>query len=104
MVEHQAEYPWSSYGVNAHGLPNSLIQPHPLYLDLGSTPSARAAAYRGLFRVHLDPGLVDQIRSATFGNYALGSPLFAEQVVSALHVRASRGKDGRPKKTSPQAR
>lgn len=99
MVEHPAEYRWSSYGANAHGLPSAIIEANPLYTQLGETDDLRASAYRELFRYQLDPGLVDQIRSATNGNYALGNARFASEVEQALGRRAVRGRAGRPKRS-----
>jgi putative transposase len=99
IVEHPAEYRWSSYGANAHGLPSAIIETHPLYRALGETADLRASAYRELFRHQLDPGLVDQIRSATNGNYALGNSRFASEVEQALGHRAVRGRAGRPKRS-----
>jgi len=98
MVEHPGEYPWSSYRANAQGSPASVLTPHPLYMALGRDEEHRQAAYRELFRFHLDPGLVDQIRAATNGNFALGSPRFQEQVAAALGRRVRRGRSGRPRK------
>ncbi|MDH1265029.1 transposase [Pseudomonas sp. GD03944] len=74
MVEHPAEYRWSSYRINAQGERSVLCCAHPLYQALSRDEGLRAEAYRELFRYQLDPGLVDQIRAATNGNYALGSP------------------------------
>jgi len=99
MVEHPAEYRWSSYGANAHGVPSAIIEANPLYTQLGETADLRASAYRELFRYQLDPGLVDQIRSATNGNYALGNARFASEIEQALGRRAVRGKAGRPKRS-----
>jgi putative transposase len=99
MVAHPSEYCWSSYQVNAQAGSSTVIEPHPLYQALGVDDSLRAAAYRELFRGQLDPGLVDQIRTATNGNYTLGSPRFAAEVAAALGRRVSRGKPGRPKQS-----
>ena len=96
MVAHPAEYRWSSYRSNAQGEANSLLTPHPLYRSLGSDGDARQANYRELFRFELDPGLVDEIRQATNGNFALGNSLFIDQIEQALGRRAARGKPGRP--------
>ena len=98
MVEHPADYRWSSYRANAQGEDNPLVQPHELYRLLGSDVANRQSAYRELFRHELEPGLVDQIRRATNGNFALGSELFGEQVAAALGRRAMPGKSGRPRK------
>jgi putative transposase len=99
MVEHPADYRWSSYRANAQGESNRLVGPHEIYQALGTDQSSRQAAYRELFRYELEPGMVDQIRQATNGNYALGSALFGEQIAAALKQRALPGKAGRPRKT-----
>ena len=98
MVAHPAEYRWSSYRANAQGETNALVQPHGLYQSLGHTPAERQAAYRELFRYQLDPGLVDEIRKATNGNFALGNQRFAEQIATALGRRVTPRKAGRPRK------
>ena len=43
-----AHYPWSSYCHHGLGEADSLITPHPLYLDLAADTKARMAAYRKL--------------------------------------------------------
>ncbi|MGB4076074.1 transposase [Pseudomonas sp.] len=100
MVEHPAEYRWSSYRVNAQAEWSDLIEPHPLYMALSGEDQSRADSYREFFRYQLDPGLVDQIRTATNGNYALGSSRFTAEVESALGRRVTRGKSGRPRQAS----
>lgn len=99
MVEHPAEYRWSSYRVNAQGEESGLVTPHPLYLALGSDAAARQAAYRELFRHELEQGLVDSIRQATNGNFVLGDARFGEQIAQALGRRVLPGKSGRPRKS-----
>ena len=98
MVEHPASYRWSSYRANAQGETDPLITTHALYRALGDNATSRQAAYRELFREELEAGVVDQIRHATNGNYALGSQLFGEQIAQALKQRAQPGKPGRPRK------
>ncbi len=98
MVEHPADYRWSSYRANAQGEASALITPHVVYAGLGLDAASRQAAYRELFRHALEPGLVDEIRRATNGNYVLGHTHFAEQIASALGRRATPGKSGRPRK------
>lgn len=100
MVEHPAEYRWSSYTANGQGSPDRLIVPHSLYMALGADSDMRAAAYRELFRHELDPGLVDEIRKATSGNFALGDNRFVAEIESALGRRVSRGSPGRPRRAS----
>jgi putative transposase len=98
MAEHPAEYRWSSYRANAQGEADALLKPHPLYEALGPDMASRQAAYRELFRYELEPGLVDEIRRATHGNYALGNDRFATEIAAALGRRAIPGKSGRPRR------
>ena len=98
MVEHPANYRWSSYRTNAQGEEDALIAPHEVYLSLGQERACRQAAYRALFRFELDPGLVDQIRAAANGNYALGNQRFTDEMAVALGRRVTPGKSGRPHK------
>ena len=101
MVQHPAEYPWSSYQANAQGTNTDtvteVIKPHALYKALGADAQTRQVAYRELFRYELDPGMIDQIRTATNGNYALGNAQFKAQIAAALGRRVEAGKAGRPK-------
>jgi putative transposase len=98
MVAHPGEYRWSSYRANAQGEADMLISSHSAYESLGSDPEARFVAYRELFHFELDPGLVDEIRKATNGNFALGDQRFAALIESALGKRVTPGKSGRPRK------
>ncbi len=97
MVEHPAEYRWSSYRFNAqHGL-GQLITPHPNYLALSADAEKRRECYRELFRFSLDPGLVDQLRTATNKGLAFGNDRFREQIEAATGRRMD-FKRGRPSK------
>ena len=100
MVNHPAEYRWSSYRANAQGEIDPLVRPHERYRSLAASPSERQSAYRELFRHQLDPEMVDQIRKATNGNFALGNERFAEQIAAALARRVTPGKGGRPRRQS----
>ena len=101
LVGHPAEYRWSSYRANAQGEAVKGLQPQELYLALGNDEDARRMAHRDLFRHELEPGLVDEIRQATNGNFALGDRRFVAEVERALGRRVSRGKPGRPPKSLP---
>lgn len=96
IVTHPADYRWSSYRVNAQGEAGDLLTPHPLYEALGARREERQAAYRELFRNELDPGLVDEIRRATNGNFVIGSARFSEEVSLMLGRRVVPGVTGRP--------
>jgi len=98
IVRHPAEYRWSSYRRNAQGEVSGLLSDHMVYTKLGSSQAVRQAAYRELFRTQLEPGLVDEIRNATNGNYALGDLGFQRQIASMLGRRVTPGDPGRPRK------
>jgi len=98
MVEHPADYRWSSYRCNALGEQCRLIKPHFMYEALGSTETARQESYRELFRVNLEPGVIDEIRQATNGNFVLGDNRFKDEVSGMLKRRVVPGKAGRPLK------
>lgn len=98
MVAHPGQYNWSSYRANAQGEENALIRAHGLYDALGLDAPGRQAAYRELFRHELEPGLVDQIRRATHGNFVLGDERFAAEVAAVVGRRVLPGKSGRPRK------
>ena len=103
MVEHPGEYRWSSYGRNAQGSANALVRPHALYTRLGRNARLRREAYRELFRYQLDPGLVDQIRTATNGGFVLGTERFQKEIATTLGRRTWRGVPGRPVKVEGEA-
>ena len=67
-------------------------------MDLGQTNEKRQAAYRELFRNELRPGIIDEIRRATNGNFALGSERFKKEMALAVGRRVTPGKSGRPPK------
>ena len=98
MVMKPQDYRWSSYHANGLGKPNSLITPHDQYRRLARTEAGRREVYRALFRAHVDEALVEEIRHATNGNYALGNERFQKQIEKVLGRRAVRGVSGRPVK------
>ena len=100
MVGHPGEYRWSSYQANGQGEDNLLIRSHALYQALGLDAASRQTAYRELFRHELEPGMVNEIRRATNGNFVLGSARFAAEVAVALGRRVLPGKSGRPRKVA----
>jgi putative transposase len=72
---------------------------HPAeYLALGETEVARLVNYRHLFDTGIDPNLIAEIRTATNGNYALGTERFSAEVSRMLQRRVTPGKAGRPAK------
>lgn len=98
MVADPADWRWSSYRANALGQPDGSITPHPLFEALGATVRERHAAYRELFRDHLAPTLIDQIRSSTNGGFVLGSGEFQQRIATLTGRRTWRETPGRPAK------
>lgn len=96
MVRHPAEYPWSSYRVNAQGETSALLSPHETYVALADSPGNRGAAYRALFTDVLSAELLEELRGATNGNYALGNKRFQSEIARALGRRVWPGRSGRP--------
>jgi putative transposase len=90
---------WSSYGWHGEGRTGDLpLRAHPLYLGLGATATERQASWRVLVDEALAPALIEEIRAATNGGYALGNAAFAAQIAAALGQRVTRGAAGRPAK------
>jgi len=97
MVNHAAEYKWSSYGANAQGQADPLLSSHPLYTALGQTAASRQHAYRELFRHHLDPGLLHEIRDALNHELVLGRSYFKDRIEAMTQRQTRLGLPGRPR-------
>src|SRR5687767_10748357 len=70
LCQNPGEYEWSSFRANAEGMFDGLVTPHEEYRRLGPAEE-RLATYRGLFDVILSDARLNEIRSATNGNFAL---------------------------------
>ena len=78
MVQYPGNYKWSSYRYNAEGRIDPLIEPHPLYLDLGNRPGDRQQAYAALFQAE-DALAFQALRDASRGNAVVGSSAFVQE-------------------------
>lgn len=103
MVAHPSHYGWSSYRANAHGAASDVITPHPLYLQLAHQASSRESAYRALFDSVLPAGVLNKVRRATNGNFALGNKIFIDKMEQAVGRRVSPRPNGRPRGARPDA-
>ena len=97
MVASPAEYVWSSFRANACGAADDLVEPHPIFRQLGDSPEGRHAAYRALFRSSIPEEELCIIRDATQNAWALGSAVFRTKIAE-LNRRAERLPMGRPRK------
>jgi putative transposase len=84
MVTHPRDYRWSSYHANAHGEPDKLLVPHPLYAALGTQQPERQCQYRALFEEETSFLLTEQIRQATNSNTVFGNEAFIERIAAAI--------------------
>jgi putative transposase len=100
MVEHPAEYSWSSYHHNALDKQIALLTPHPCYLALGNSLTKRKQAYQALFQQHIPDLSLTEIRDATNKSWVLGDNCFKQQIEEQTGRRASpmpRGGDRKSK-------
>ena len=98
MVEHPADYPWSSYRANAYGERDAALAVHGCLHALGRTTEERSTAYRELFRTDLEPATVHEIRRAANFSVPLGNERFRAQVEQALGRSTGHAARGRPVK------
>ena len=99
MVQHPAEYPWSSYRCNALGQANPLITPHYLYAALGDSVEARQSAYQALFNAHIDLKTLDEIRHSANKAWVLGSDYFKDKIAAQLNRKAEPSARGGDRKS-----
>ena len=98
MVQHPAEYKWSSFRFNALGEADPLIKTHEIYQRLGTTNELRCQAYTALFETVIDPDDVKLVRNAARCSMPTGDSRFKEQIEKALNRKvgyACRGRPGR---------
>ena len=100
MVEHPAQYPWSSYQKNALGKDINLITPHLCYLSLGTTDKERQAAYQALFAAKIHNKTLLEIRNATNKAWVLGENSFKKQIEEQTGRRASPSLRGGDRKSA----
>jgi len=102
MVEHPADYPWSSYRNNALGIKNTLIREHSVYTALGADAVGRQKAYNALFEYQVPDRAIEEIRDATNKAWVLGNDRFLQQIEALSQRQAKpkpRGGDKRSEKT-----
>lgn len=92
LVDHAAEYRWSSFQSNGLGQSDRLLTPHALYLQLGETRAERAAGYFALVEQGLDDDTVRQIRFGTRKGLPIGSDRFKADI--ELHLNRRLGDKG----------
>ena len=96
MVSHPGEYRWSSYGRNAAGKPDAVVQPHPVYLAIDHDEERRRYGYRELFKVHMEPSQIHDIRETLSQELVLGRDDFKGRIALMINRQIRPGKPGRP--------
>lgn len=96
MVKNPAQYRWSSYRCNAQGKNNPLILPHALYQSLGKTKHERCESYKSVFKAHIDPDDLKDIRASLQTGTPLGNELFKEKIEKKLKTKVGQARRGRP--------
>ena len=99
MVQHPAEYAWSSYRCNALGQPNSLITPHYLYDALGGDAEQRQTNYQALFNAYIDSKTLDKVRESANKAWVLGSDYFKQKIANQLNRRTDKLAKGGDRKS-----
>jgi putative transposase len=103
MVDDPAHYRWTSYRANGLGQADTRLNPHSLYLALGSNDKDRQVAYRALFRAHLDQAVIDNIRLALNQSQPLGNARFYAKIERMTGVRREAKPRGRPRSETNDA-
>ena len=98
MTTAPGQYRWSSYRANALGKADDLVRPHALYMALGRTRAGRQAAYRALFKAHVDEPDLKAIRAAWQTGTPLGNDYFREKIERKLGSKVGQARRGRPSK------
>lgn len=97
MVADPAHYRWSSYRANGLGQADRRLTPHALYLAMGQSDTERQAAYRALFRAHLEDAAIDDIRLALNQSQPLGNARFLAKIEQMTGSRREPKPRGRPR-------
>ncbi len=95
MVDHPAEYPWSSYAYNALGKEDKLVTMQLEYRRLGRKDQDRQSAYRQLFRTRIPEMTLEALREATNKAWVMGSERFKARISTKMdRPMQSRGHGG----------
>ena len=99
MVNHPADYRWSSYQCNGNNVNNKLISHHSIYKSLGIKAEVRTQAYRSLFENELDQTDISLIRQSALFSMPTGNTQFKEKIEKAISRKLGYAKRGRPFKS-----
>ncbi len=95
VVEHPAEYIWSSYQHNAQLAYDDMVCPHPVYKQLGETDEERLFVYRELFQRYMDDDTIHKMRDVLNHELVLGQSYFKDKIKALTDRQTRLGKPGR---------
>ncbi len=98
MVDHPAQYRWSSYPANALGVSHAIVQHHAEYIALSASAKHRQKAYQALFDENLEGAVHGLFRQSLQSGTPLGNDRFKAQVEAAIGKKIGWVAPGRPKK------
>jgi len=98
MVDHPAEYRWSSYAANAFGMSNAILCQHDEYIGLGASSNLRQKVYQKLFDYDSDSGALELLGQSLQSGTPLGNDQFKARIEAAVGQKVGLIGRGRPKK------
>jgi putative transposase len=93
MVDHPAQYPFSSYNFYAIGKPDTLITPSPAYLGLSDSSSLRQKQYVDFV---VDSSIINS--NLLNSRIYIGSQAFVSRLQEYYKIKNKRENRGRPLK------
>lgn len=97
MVKNAADYPWSSYQINALGKRSNLATYHEQYLALAQSDEERQKLYMKLFESKMADFYEQTIRQSVNKGLVLGDDKFKSTIVALTGNRVNSGSRGRPR-------
>lgn len=98
VVDHPAQYRWSSYAANAFGMRNAVLHQHDEYIGLGASPHIRQKAYQESFVCDSDSDVLGLLRQSLQSGTPLGNDQFKAQIEAAVGKKIGLIGPGRPRK------
>jgi putative transposase len=98
MVDHPAQYRWSSHAANARGVSNAILTAQTEYVALGRLPDDRQSVYCGLFDEGADSDELALLRGALQTGTPLGNEKFKAEIEATLNLKVGFARRGRPRK------
>lgn len=99
LVASAGDYAWSSHGHYTGRRVDPLVTPHAQFWGLGNTPFAREAAYAEWVQANVGSAQHQALTDATLKGWAMGDPLFVQELQKSTPRRLTKGQPGRPSRS-----